>query len=81
MEKNIVNQEINVLALVKGTERFVFLFDDESRSETLKTLAKYASNQDLSFTWHDAAVLSQKIRQNPSMEVAAHANAETLRNK
>ncbi|MBQ2620706.1 MAG: hypothetical protein IJF84_05150 [Thermoguttaceae bacterium] len=78
-----MDQEINVLALVKGTERFVFLFDDESRSETLTMLARYASNPDLSFTWYDAAVLSQKIRQESpaSMEVAAHVNAETLKNK
>ena len=77
-----MDQAINVLALVKGTERFVFLFDDESRSETLKMLARYASSPDLSFTWYDAAVLSQKIRQEPaSMEVAAHADAETLNNK
>jgi hypothetical protein len=26
-------------------------------------LGRYASNQELSFTWYDAAVLSQKIRQ------------------
>ena len=75
-----MDQEINVLALVKGTERFVFLFDDESRSETLTMLARYASNPDLSFTWYDAAVLSQKIRQESStMEVAAHANADVKR--
>ena len=75
-----MDQAINVLALVKGTERFVFLFDDESRSETLTMLARYASNPDLSFTWYDAAVLSQKIRQEPaSMEVVARANADAKR--
>ncbi len=57
-----MNQDINVLALVKGSERYVFLFDDSSRAETLRTLGRYASNPDLSFTWYDAAVLSQKIR-------------------
>ncbi len=55
-------QDINVLALVKGAERYIFLFDDNNRSETLRTLGRYASNPDLSFTWYDAAVLSQKIR-------------------
>lgn len=55
-------QDINVLALVKGQERYVFLYDDESRSETLRTLGRYASNPELSFTWYDAAVLSQKVR-------------------
>jgi hypothetical protein len=58
-----VNQDINVLALVKGSERYVFLYDDDSRGETLRTLGRYASNAQLSFTWYDAAVLSQKVRQ------------------
>jgi len=58
-----VSQDINVLALVKGSERYVFLYDDSSRAETLRTLGRFASNPDLSFTWYDAAVLSQKIRQ------------------
>ncbi|HUY35024.1 MAG TPA: hypothetical protein VMV69_19910 [Pirellulales bacterium] len=56
-------QDINVLALVKGAERYVFLYDDASRAETLRVLGRYASNPELSFTWYDAAVLSQKIRQ------------------
>lgn len=58
-----MNQDINVLALVKGAERYVFLYDDTSRAETLRMLGRYASNPELSFTWYDAAVLSQKIRQ------------------
>ena len=59
-----MNEDINVLALVKGSERYVFLYDDASRAETLRVLGRYASNPELSFTWYDAAVLSQKIRQN-----------------
>ena len=55
-------RDINVLALVKGEERYVFLFDDNHRSETLRMLGRYASNPELSFTWYDAAVLSQKVR-------------------
>jgi hypothetical protein len=58
-----VSHDINVLALVKGAERYVFLYDDASRAETLRTLGRYASNPELSFTWYDAAVLSQRIRQ------------------
>ena len=54
--------DINMLALAKGEEKYVFLFDDKNRSETLRQLGKYASDPDLSFTWYDAAVLSQKIR-------------------
>ncbi len=58
-----MSQDINVLALVKGSERYVFLYDDASKAETLRTLGRFASNPELSFTWYDAAVLSQKIRQ------------------
>jgi hypothetical protein len=58
-----VTDEINVLALVKGEERYIFLFDDKSRAETLRILGRYASNPQLSFSWYDAAILSQKIRQ------------------
>lgn len=56
--------EVNVLALVKGEERYVFLYLDQYRSDVLRTLGRFASNPDLSFTWYDAAVLSQRIRQD-----------------
>jgi hypothetical protein len=68
-----VPHDINVLALVKGNERYIFLYDDASRAEALRTLGRYASNPELSFTWYDAAVLSQKIRQNqPSTAPTPH---------
>jgi hypothetical protein len=65
-----VSQDINVLALVKGSERYVFLYDDTSRAEALRVLGRYASNPDLSFSWYDAAVLSQKIRQSSQKNAA-----------
>ena len=58
-----MTQDINVLALVKGAERYIFLYDDSHRAETLRVFGRYASNPELSFTWYDAAVLSQKLRQ------------------
>jgi len=61
-----VTQDINVLALVKGEERYIFLYDDQHRSDALRTLGRFASNPDLSFSWYDAAVLSQRIRQTAS---------------
>lgn len=59
-----VTKDINVLALVKGEERYIFLYDDQRRAETLRTLGKFASDPNLSFSWFDAAVLSQKVRQS-----------------
>jgi hypothetical protein len=59
----VVNDDINVLALIKGKERYIFLYDDSQRAEALRMLGRHASNPELSFSWYDAAVLSQKIRQ------------------
>src|SRR5262245_56179276 len=70
-----VTQDINVLALVKGEERYIFLYDDEHKSEALRTLGRFASNPELSFSWYDAAVLSQRIRQT-AMEQRTEAEAE-----
>ena len=64
----MATEDINVLALVKGTERYVFLFDDANRSNALRTLGRYASNPELSFSWYDAAVLSQKIRRQSPVD-------------
>ena len=57
-----MDKEINVLALVKGEERFIFLFDDVNRDDTLRQLARFAADPELDFTWYDAAMLSRKIR-------------------
>lgn len=54
---------VNVLALLKNGERYVFLYDDQSLETLLQTLGRYASDPELSFSWYDAAVLSQRVRQ------------------
>ena len=66
-----VNDDINVLALIKGKERYIFLYDDSQRAETLRMLGRHASNPELSFSWYDAAVLSQKIRQEERQHTLA----------
>jgi bifunctional ADP-heptose synthase (sugar kinase/adenylyltransferase) len=58
-----MSRGVNVLALVKGSERYIFLYDDDSAPAALQQFSKYAANPDLSFTWYDAALLSQKVRQ------------------
>jgi len=57
-----MSSSVNVLALVKDGERFVFLYDESSIASLLQTLGKYAADPELSFSWYDAAVLSQKVR-------------------
>jgi len=64
-----MDKEINVLALVKGEEKFIFLYDDANRTETLRTLGRFAADPELDFTWYDAAVLSKRIRDSiPQLE-------------
>lgn len=57
-----MSRSINVLALVKDGERYVFLYDEQSAPQLLQTLGRYAADPELSFSWYDAAVLSQKVR-------------------
>ena len=65
-----MSNNINVLALVKGEEKYIFLFNDQNRKKTLRQLGRFASNPDLSFTWYDAAVMSQKVRKLTRIEEA-----------
>jgi hypothetical protein len=71
-----MDREINVLALVKGKERFIFLFDDANRDETLRQLARFAADPELDFSWYDAAMLSRKIRDAVPADDESPANKE-----
>ncbi len=57
-----MDASVNIIALVKDGERYVFLYDENSYSELLQTLGRHAADPELNFTWYDAAVLSQKVR-------------------
>lgn len=54
----------NVLAFVKESERYIYLFDDSSRPALLQVLGRHAADPTLSFTWNDAAILSARVRQS-----------------
>ena len=69
--------DIKVIALIKGEEQYVFLYNENNRAETLRLLGRYASNPELSFTWYDAAVLSQKIRQESLQQTRDKQRAES----
>lgn len=62
--------DINVLALVKGDEQYVFVWEDGQLGDAMKTLGRFASNPELSFSWYDAAVLSERMKDSakPLME-------------
>lgn len=58
-----MGREFNVLALIKGQERYVYVYDDESRSSLLDAIRAQAADANLSLSWFDAAVLTQKIKE------------------
>lgn len=55
---------ITYLVHAKGPERYVFVFDEDSRCDFLRTLSRFAVNPELSFTWWDAAVLCKRARES-----------------
>jgi hypothetical protein len=58
-----MSSEVNVVALVRGEEQYIFMFDKKNRTDTLRMLGRFAADPELSFTWYDAAILSQRIRE------------------
>lgn len=57
-----MDRSVNVLAMVKDGQRYVFMYDDNSFDDLLQTLGRYAADPELNFSWYDAAVMSQKVR-------------------
>ena len=74
-----MSNDINILALAKGEERYIFLYNEQSRNETLRTLGRYASNSELSFSWYDAAVMSQKVRKTTKNSAVSEMTASINR--
>lgn len=58
-----MTQELNVLALFKGTERFVFVYDDDSRDALIDSIRDAAADPRVAINWFDAAVLTERARQ------------------
>jgi hypothetical protein len=44
-------------------ELYLFVYDDSTKPELLRTLARWASDPGMSFDWNDAAVVSQRMRE------------------
>ena len=54
--------DLNVLALFKGTERFIYVYDDASRETLITALRDAAADARVSLSWFDAAVLTDRAR-------------------
>lgn len=54
--------DLNVLALIKGGERFVYVYDDGSRDAVIGALRDQAADPEVTLNWFDAAVLTERAR-------------------
>jgi hypothetical protein len=63
--------ELNVLALIKGEERFVYVYDDTSRASVIDAVRDHAADPGVSLNWFDAAVLTERARQQAGMSEEA----------
>jgi hypothetical protein len=68
-----VRRELNVLALIKGGERYVYVYDDASREKLIATLRSQAADPALSLSWFDVAVLTDRTREQTAAPRATPA--------
>ena len=52
---------MNIIVILKGAERYIFVFDDEHERQFFRTICGMACNRDLSLTWRDVAVAYRKM--------------------
>lgn len=74
-------REFNVLALIKGQERYVFVYDDVSRQQLIDTFRDQAADPNLALTWFDALVLTKKAREQEEAGLECYERAEPQRHQ
>ena len=65
------------MALIKGRERYIFVYDDESRELLLESIRDEAARTESSLTGFDAAILTERARQQFR---EAEAERQAIRN-
>ena len=63
-----MSNELNVLALIKGAEHYIFIYDDDSRPHVIDAFRDQAADPNLSLNWFDAMVLTTKAREQAGVE-------------
>jgi len=74
-------QEFNVLALMKGQEHYIFVYDDDSRPLVIDALRDQAADPGLALNWFDAAVLIQKAREQAALALTGAEPEERQRSR
>lgn len=53
--------QVHCVALVNRGEQWIIVYRPDQRADALRALGRWAADPDLSFTWHDAAVMTAKL--------------------
>lgn len=61
--EHTTTQFVNVLAMVKGEQRYVFIYTDENRKSIMGQMGKFAADPELDFSWYDAALCQRRVRE------------------
>jgi hypothetical protein len=75
----VQQREFNVLALIKGNERYIYVYDDASRQALIDAFRDQAADPCVSFNWFDAAVLTEKAREQAQTSPPCAAPASRSR--
>ena len=60
--------ELNVLALIKGPEHYIFVYDEESRPLVIDSFRDMAADPHINLSWFDAMVLTTKAHEQEAAE-------------
>ncbi|MFQ3651877.1 MAG: hypothetical protein SNJ75_16255 [Gemmataceae bacterium] len=58
-----MNAELNVLALRKGEEVYIYVYDDQSRDQLRDLFHAQAADPSLGLNWFDAAILNRRAEE------------------
>jgi hypothetical protein len=64
--------DLNVLALIKGAEHYIFVYDEASRPQVIEDFRNMAADPDLDLSWFDAMILTKKAREQTSIDAAPY---------
>lgn len=57
-----MNEDTNITVYEAHGEKFIFVWNESTRAELLKTFGRFATRPELHFTWLDACRASMAIR-------------------
>ena len=61
MARTNLTIEIDAKVLVKGDERYILIYPPSKQKQALRQLGRWAVNEELSFTWYDATLMSRAV--------------------